>query len=134
MNMLNVSGIKKEVGTNVNQILFNAHDFVAVGIVVDKTNADAETVEGRKILRAGTPLTGDLTARTTKFTKPADAATSSNAVGVLLHDVDVTDADANATLLIWGFVNMNRLSTKAAGLITSNIKIGLGGKVWFLKD
>lgn len=131
--MLNVGGIKKVTATNVNSILFDFHDSVAVGVVVDKTNADAETVDGRKILRAGTPLTGDLTARTTKFVKPTDAETSSNVVGILLHDVDVTDADANATLLIWGFVNMDRLSSKAAGLITSNIKTGLKNAIWFLK-
>lgn len=131
--MLNVGGIKKVTATNVNSILFDFHDSVAVGVVVDKSNADAETVDGRKILRAGTPLTGDLTARTTKFTKPTDAETSSNVVGILLHDVDVTDADANATLLLWGFVNMDRLSSKAAGLITSNIKVGLKNAIWFLK-
>lgn len=131
--MLNVGGIKKVTATNVNSILFDFHDCVAVGVVVDKTNADAETVDGRKILRAGTPLTGDLTARTTKFKKPTDAETSSNAVGILLHDVDVTDADANATLVLWGFVNMDRLSSKASGLITSNIKEALKNAIWFLK-
>ena len=56
------------------------------------------------------------------------------AVGILLHDVDVTDADANATLLIWGFVNLSRVDSTTASKITANRKTELAGKVWFLKD
>jgi len=56
------------------------------------------------------------------------------AVGVLLHDVDVTDADANGTLLIWGFVNMDRLESDISALITSTRETELAGRVFFLKD
>lgn len=60
--------------------------------------------------------------------------TSNPAVGVLLHDVDVTDGDANGTLLIWGFVNLNRMDSTTAGFITATRKTELAGRVWFLKD
>lgn len=127
--MLNQSGIKKTTGTAPVQILFNVQNQMSVGIKLAKDFAGAVTENGRKIVKAGTPLTGDLTNRGTAFT-----AASESAVGVLLHDVDVTDAEANATLLIWGFVNLNRVDATTAAKITSGIQTSLAGKVWFLKD
>lgn len=128
--MLNRTGIKKETAGAPVQILFNVQNQMSVSIRVD--DAVAVTENGRKLVKAGTPLNGDLTARNTAFKAAAD--TTAPAVGVLLHDVDVTDGDANGSLLIWGFVNLNRLDTATAALITANRKSELAGRVWFLKD
>lgn len=130
--MLNQSGIKKTTGAAPVQILFNVQNQVSVGIKLAKNFTGAVTENGRKIVKAGTPLSGDLTARGTAFVAAAD--TTAPAVGILLHDVDVTDADANATLLIWGFVNLSRVDSTTASKITANRKTELAGKVWFLKD
>lgn len=130
--MLNQSGIKKTPVTAPAQILFNAQNQVSVGIKLAKNFAGAVTENGRKIVKAGTPLSGDLTARSTAFVQAQDS--SHAAAGVLLHDVDVTDTDANATLLIWGFVNLSRVDTTAAALITDTRKTELAGRIWFLKD
>lgn len=129
--MLNRSGIKREVGGAPTQILFNVQNQMAVSILVDKTIASAVTENGRKIIKAGTPLAGNLEARDTAF---AAVGESAPAVGVLLHDVDVTDADANGSLLIWGFVNLDRIDSTTAALITSGVKESLAGRVFFLKD
>lgn len=128
--MLNRTGIKKETAGAPVQILFNVQNQMSVSIRVD--DAVAVTENGRKLVKAGTPLSGDLTARETAFVAAAD--TTAPAVGVLLHDVDVTDGDANGSLLIWGFVNLDRLDTATAALITANRKSELAGRVWFLKD
>lgn len=128
--MLNQSGITKVTGTAPVQILFNVQNQMSVGVKIAKNFAGAVTENGRKIVKAGTPLTGDLTVRDTAFT----AAGADNAVGVLLHDVDVTDTDANCSLLIWGFVNLNRIDETTAAKITAGVKTALAGKVWFLKD
>lgn len=65
---------------------------------------------------------------------PPDAGTQiSNANGIILHDVDVTTGNANATLLIFGFVNTNRLDTDVAIKITPAVKTALNAKVTFLK-
>lgn len=128
--MLNQSGITKTVGTAPVQILFNVQNQMSVGVKIAKNFAGAVTENGRKIVKAGTPLTGDLTVRDTAFT----AAGTDNAVGVLLHDVDVTDNDANCSLLIWGFVNLNRIDETTAAKINTSVKTALAGKVWFLKD
>lgn len=128
--MLNQSGITKVNGTAPVQILFNVQNQMSVGVKIAKNFAGAVTENGRKIVKAGTPLTGDLTARDTAFT----AAGASDAVGILLHDVDVTDTDANCSLLIWGFVNLNRIDSTTAAKINTGVKTALAGKVWFLKD
>lgn len=130
--MFNTTGIKKESVTAVGQILFNVQHQMSVGIKLGKTSNAAQDIGGRKIVKAGTPLNGDLKARTTAFVKAVDS--TNPAVGVLLHDVDVTDADANGTLLIFGFVNLDRLDSTTAALITSTRETELAGKVWFLKD
>lgn len=129
--MLNRSGIIKETAVAPSQILFNVQNQMSVGVIVDETVGTAGE-DGRKIVKAGTPLNGDLTARGTVFVAAKD--TSNPAVGVLLHDVDVTEGDANGTLLIWGFVNLNRMDSTTAGLITATRKTELAGRVWFLKD
>ena len=120
--------IKSQAYVNVNQILFNTDPQVSVGIKVSDSGISAGA-DGRKIVKAGTPMAGSLEARGTAFTKASEGV-----VGVLLHDVDVTDNDANATLLIWGFVNLSRVDSTTASKITANRKTELAGKVWFLKD
>ena len=130
--MLNQSGIQKTPVTAPTQILFNTQHQVSVGIKLAKNFTDAVTEHGRKIVKAGTPLNGDLTARGTAFVAAQDS--SNPAIGVLLHDVDVTDTEANATLLIWGFVNLSRVDTTTAALITETRKTELIGRIWFLKD
>lgn len=69
-------------------------------------------------------MAGSLDARTTAFTK-ATTGSGSNAVGVLLHDVDVTAGDANGTLLIFGFVNKNRIDETTRALITADVQTAL---------
>lgn len=129
--MFNRSGIKKETLAAPQQILFNVQNQMSVPVLVDKTMASV-TVDGRKVVKAGTPLSGDLTARNTAFKAAVD--TTAPAVGVLLHDVDITDNNANGTLLIWGFVNLDRLDSATASKITATRKTELAGRIWFLKD
>lgn len=129
--MFNRSGIKKETLAAPQQILFNVQNQMSVPILVDKTMASV-TVDGRKVVKAGTPLSGDLTARNTAFKAAVD--TTAPAVGVLLHDVDITDNNASGTLLIWGFVNLDRLDSATASKITAPRKTELAGRIWFLKD
>lgn len=120
--MLNQTGIKTSVGIAPNQILVNPQFQFSVGIVVSKECAAKAVVEnGRKILKAGTPLTGNLDSRTAPFA----IATAANVTGMLLHDVDVTDSNANGTLLIFGFVNMNRLHATPKALLTTEMRTAL---------
>lgn len=116
--------------TNPKQILFMTNPYAAVGVVVDSTGITA--VDGKKIIKAGTPLIGDLTDRTTPF-KAATSSEGSNVVGVTIHDVDVTEGENNAELLITGYVNLNNLESDVVATITNDVKAALKGCIWFLK-
>lgn len=132
--MFNNTRITKVTGAAPVQILFNVQYQMSVGIVVD--DAYSVTRDGKKIVPAGTPLSGDLTARNTAFVQAKDATSVGNdgkvATGILLHDVDVTNGDNNGTLLIWGFVDLNKLDTATAALITATRKSELKN-ITFLK-
>lgn len=124
--------IKSQAYVNVNQILFNTDPQVSVGVLVSNSGISAGA-DGRKVVKAGTPLAGSLEARGTAFTKAATTEGVSNAVGILLHDVDVTAGAENGTLLIFGFVDLNKVDTTTAALVTSEVKTALKGGVTFLK-
>ena len=115
--MLNKSGVTKTTMANVTQILLNVEHQVSVGCIVKK--ADGVEVGSRKIVKAGTPLKIDLNNLQTPATKADGTANAMNAV--LLHDVDVTDNNANGTALIFGFVNLNRVDSTTQGLITTAV-------------
>lgn len=123
--MLNQTGVRKETYGNTNQILFAVEHQVSMGVVVSKALGVADGT--KKVVKAGTPLTGNLDARTTAFTAATAGSSSeaSNAVGVLLHDVDVTTGDANGTLLLFGFVNTNRIDAKTKAKLTDTVKAAM---------
>ena len=125
--MLNQTGINKTSAVAPTQILFSTSPQMSVGIVISNTGITADA-DGKKIIKAVTPISGDLTARTTPFTKASTSATA-----ILLHDVDVTRGNANATALVFGFVDLNKLDTTTANLITAEIKTSLKGNVTFIK-
>lgn len=112
--MLNRSGVTKTTYTAPKQILANVEHQVSVGCIVPQSLG--VTVGSQKIVKAGTPIKVDLLNRQTAV----QAATGSVALNaVLLHDVDVTAGNANGTALIFGFVNVNRVETDVAALITT---------------
>lgn len=133
-----MNGFKKTTLTNPNQILFYTEPYAAVGVVVANTGLVGDS-QGRKILKAGTPLAGSLTDRKTAFKKatttdPGSSGTkTSDVTGILLHDVDVTDGNENATMLIFGFVNLDRIDTETVKLIDETVVATLNAKVTFLK-
>lgn len=114
--MFNKSGIAKTEYMNVNQILANVELQASVGCVVK--NTDGVAVGSKKIVKAGTPIKIDFSNLTTPATK-ADGSTALNAV--VLHDVDVTGGDANATALIFGFVNISRVESDVKSLIEAAV-------------
>lgn len=109
----------------------------SVGAVIGNTGISADS-NGKKIVKAGTPLYGDLLARNTAFVKatttPGEggAADTSNAVAIALKDVDVTAGNANGTILIFGFVDLEKIDSTTAELITDAVKTALP-KITFIK-
>lgn len=127
--MLNRSGITKTGLAATKQILANVDLQSSVGCIVPQSLGVA--VGSKKIAKAGTPIKIDLMNLQTAAVK-ADGATALNAV--LLHDVDVTDGNANGTALIFGFVNVNRVDSDVATAITTAAAAdGASQKITFMK-
>lgn len=114
--MLNHSGIAKNSFAATKQILANVDLQSSVGCIVPQSLG--VTVGSKKIAKAGTPIKVDLMNLNGAAVK-ADGTTPLNAV--LLHDVDVTDGNANGTALIFGFVNVNRVDSDVAAAITTAV-------------
>lgn len=127
--MLNRSGITKTSLAATKQILANVDLQSSVGCIVPQSLGVA--VGSKKIAKAGTPIKIDLMNLQTAAVK-ADGATALNAV--LLHDVDVTDGNANGTALIFGFVNVNRVDSDVATAITTAVAAnGVSQMITFMK-
>lgn len=127
--MLNNDGVKKATYGALKQILANVEFQYSVGCRVPK--AMGTVVNGRTLVKAGTPIKIDLSDLQTVAQEPAEASGDDPAVvanAVLLHDVDVTDAVSggakNGTALLWGFVNINRLDEDVQALVEAGTKIG----------
>lgn len=123
--------IKTTKAVNPKQILYATEPQVSIGCIVGNTGVTADA-SGKKIIKAGTPVGGTTSAletRNTVLTVTNTAEGGKNTQGVLLHDVDVTDGNANGTLLIFGFVNLDRIEPT----IDTAAKTALSGKVTFLK-
>ena len=67
---------KTSYPNNPKQIMLADEVMVSFGVVVGNTGVSAGS-DGRKILRAGTPITGDIEARNTAFQK-ATSSSSEN--------------------------------------------------------
>lgn len=100
------NSVKTNNYANEKQILIAPELAFSIGCLVGNTGVEADA-NGKKIIKAGTPVGGStsvLTNRQTVLTKGAE-----NAQGVVLHDVDVTDGDGRATLVIAGYVDLYKL-------------------------
>lgn len=106
--------IKSQSYGNRKEILIAPELAFSIGCVVSGTGIEA--VNGRKILKAGTPVGGaDILAnRQAVLSKNTEAP-----VGIVLHDVDVTDGDENATLVLKGQVDLLKLDEDVKTLVNT---------------
>lgn len=109
------NSVKSKNYSNEKQILIAPELAFTIGCLVGNTGVDADS-NGKKIIKAGTPVGGTtsvLTNRQTVLTKGA-----SNAQGVVLHDVDVTDGDGRATLVVAGYVDLYKLDSDVVSIVS----------------
>lgn len=122
--MLNQSVISTVEGTTRKTILVDELNSTAFSCKVANTGISADD-DGRKIAKAGTPISGDLTDRDTAFVVASTTEGVSNATGILLHDVDVTDGTKNAQVVAFGFIDLNKVDSDVQELVTSAVKTAL---------
>ncbi len=112
--MLNQTGVETlNYGAPEKQILIDPLNSTAVSVVV--ANTDVTAVDGKKIIKAGTPVYGSLRARNTAFT--VTGASGAKPAGIVLHDVDVTAGNANSQVVIFGTVDVSKLDSAVATAI-----------------
>ncbi len=113
--------VKETFGAPEKHILIANNSYmVTLGAQVTNTGVDADA-DGKKILKAGTPLAGDITKRGTAFVKATTTEGVSNATAVLMHDVDVTAGAENGTIILAGCVDLLKLDTATKALVTSAV-------------
>lgn len=113
--MLNQTGITRVAGTTRKTILIAPELAFSLSCMVENTGVTAGE-DGRKVVKAGTPVSGNLQERDTAFKVAGEEDTP---VGIILHDVDVTKGTANSQVVIFGFVDISKLEESVATTIKS---------------
>lgn len=121
--------IKTETYTNENDILIAPEMAVAISVIVSDSGITADT-EGKKIIKAGTPLYATADVLMNRDTVMTTSGTTM--YGIARWDIDVTDGNTNATMLIFGFVDYLKLDSTVQTVIDT-AKTTLNGKITFIK-
>lgn len=108
---------KKTYSAPVKDVLLAPHVSFEIGVQVSATGVSANN-EGRKIVKAGTPIGGTISALETRGTV-LQVVNGANAQGVLRYDVDVTEGNANGTMIVFGFVDSSKCPTISADTKTA---------------
>ena len=119
--MLNQTKVSITSGTTRKTILVDEKNSTAVSCMIANTSVSADS-NGKKIVKAGTPLAGNLKSRSVAFTV---ATNTTNLAGIAMHDVDVTDGTANGAVLISGVVDWSKLDTDVQVAISTEIEAAL---------
>lgn len=83
----------------------------AISVMVGNTGVTNDS-NGRKIIKAGTPIGGEtsaLTLRSTVLQQTNSVSTSANTQGILSGEVDVTNGAVSATMIIKGIIDTSKL-------------------------
>lgn len=94
-------------------VLLNPDNAFEIGVQVGNTGVTADS-NGKKIIKAGTPVGGTVSAlktRSTVLTVTNTTTDGAKSQGVLRHDVDVTNGTANGTLIVRGEVDSSKCPT-----------------------
>ena len=128
---LNQGGITKTTGYAEKQILSAPE--LAYTLPCRLANTGVTAVDGKKVIKAGTPISGSLEARDTAFVVASTTEGVSNATGITIHDVDVTTGTKNAQVCAFGFLDMGKVDSDVAALHTTAVRLALGTKITYMK-
>lgn len=109
--MLNQTGVETKSYGNRKTILVDEMNSSALPCLISNAGVTADS-DGKKIVKAGTPVYGSLMTRNTAMT--VTGAENAKPCGVILHDVDVTKGTANSQVLYFGFIDVTKLDTDVA--------------------
>ena len=113
--MLNQTGVTKTTGLSRKTILYDTKLLFTLSVIISNAGVEADS-EGKKIVKAGTPLKGSLLNRDEAFTV---GAKDDAVVGIAEHDVDVTAGTANGGIIVFGFIDESKLDTDVVTLLNT---------------
>lgn len=120
--MLNQSNVKIEKYGMRKTMIVDGQNVWALPCKVSNSGVTANS-EGKKIVKMGTPLYGDLKARNTAFT--ISGTTGAKPVGLLQSDVDVTNANANGSIVFFAMIDVTKLDSDIQSKITADVESAL---------
>lgn len=123
--MLNQTKVTRQSATTRKTYLVDLHSQWSVPCVISDSGVSA--VNGRKIVKAGTPITGNLLERGTAFTVDTTAP-----VGFVVHDVDVTEGSANGAVMLMALVDLSKFDTDVQAMYTTEV-IAAMNRIQFIK-
>lgn len=112
---------KNTFSAPVKDVLLAPHLAFGIAVQVSATGVSANA-EGRKIIPAGTPIGGATNVLETR-NAVLQVATGATAQGLLRYDVDVTSGNANATMIVGGYVDSSKCPTISAETKTALTRI-----------
>ena len=121
---------KESYGVEKHILIANNSYMVTLPARVTNTGMSADA-NGKKIIKAGTPLYGNIEKRDTAFVVATQTAAagddpaSNNATAIALHDVDVTAGAENATIVLAGVVDLLKLESSVVTALTAEAKAAL---------
>lgn len=121
---------KTETFTNENDILIAPELAFAFSVIVSNDGVDANA-EGKKVIKAGTPLYAEEDVLMNRQT--VMKTTGTTVYGVARHDIDVTDGNTNDALLYAGYVDYLKLDDTVKALVDAEGVKAFLGHITFLK-
>lgn len=113
---------KETYGVEKHILIANNSYMVTLPARVTNTGISADSDE-KKIIKAGTPLYGNIEKRDTAFTVSGSEGATPSAI--ILHDVDVTAGAENATIVLAGVVDLLKLESSVQTALTAAVKAAL---------
>lgn len=113
---------KETYGVEKHILIANNSYMVTLPARVTNTGISADS-DGKKIIKAGTPLYGNIEKRDTAFTVSGSEGATPSAI--ILHDVDVTAGAENATIVLAGVVDLLKLESSVQTALTAAVKAAL---------
>lgn len=131
--------VTEKTFTNETDILVAPEVAVAFPCIVGNTGIVANS-EGKKIIKAGSPLFGSVDFLMNRDTvlRAAGDETYKYVAGVARWDIDVTAGNTNATVLYAGYVDYLKLDSAVQTAVTSALTAGgyeptKGFRITFIK-
>lgn len=113
--------VKEVVFTNTTHDIRIAPELSATFPCLVTNTGVSANAEGKKILKAGTPIGAGAAVSASNDVlmnrQQVLAQDTANAQGIILHDTDVTNGVANATILVAGYVDYLKLASDTKALV-----------------